>query len=34
MLDPVLNRVGDNAVVDGIKAEIAEAVRTPEGLVM
>ena len=34
MLDPVLNRVRDNAAVDGIKAEVAEAVRTPEGLVM
>ena len=35
MLDPVLNRVtNNNATADGIKAEIAEAVRTPEGFVV
>lgn len=34
MIDPVLNRVKNNTHVDGVKAEIAEAVSTPDGHVI
>ena len=34
MIDPVLDRVHTNSAVNGVKAEVAEAVSTPDGLVI
>ena len=34
MIDPVLSRVENNAAVDGVRAEVAEALRTADGLVI
>lgn len=34
MIDPVLNRVKNNTLVNGVKAEVAEAVSTSEGHVI
>ena len=34
MIDPVLNQVKNNSSVNGVKAEVAEAVAVPEGHVI